>query len=284
MNNNSKSYTIEGDIDFYKELYDSLDDPDNQQTEEVCLISNMPLSENYVELECHHKFNYLPLFKDIYNHKTKFNSLEVSHLRIHELRCPYCRNKQSKLLPFHENMGVEQVHGVNWISEEILTTKAGIGMKNGNCCWDGYECHTHNVVMNGTTGLNYCYIHFKIVSKQIIKEKREEARLAKLKDKKHQKEKLKKELNQQKEISKQQLKHAKEILKQQIKEEKALAKSIKIFKLPPTCNENVIISMNNIENIDMKCSAILKHGLRKGEECGAKGKINGYCLRHSAKL
>ena len=66
-------YKIEGNIDFYDELYKSLDIEENEQkTDEdnnLCLITNEPLTDKYHEMACGHKFNYLPLFLDIKNHK-----------------------------------------------------------------------------------------------------------------------------------------------------------------------------------------------------------------------
>jgi hypothetical protein len=66
-------YNIEGNINFYEELYKSLDTEDKQDNNDYCLISNQPLVENYVTMSCGHKFNYQPLFYDILNHKKKFN-------------------------------------------------------------------------------------------------------------------------------------------------------------------------------------------------------------------
>ena len=58
-----KNYIIEGDIDFYAELYSSLDNKDTQnQLDEtnnnVCLITDESLEANSVTLLCNHKFNY----------------------------------------------------------------------------------------------------------------------------------------------------------------------------------------------------------------------------------
>jgi hypothetical protein len=90
---------------------DSLDDKNR------CLITNDVLTENHVVLQCGHKFNYLPLFKDLVNRKTKLAPLDSQNLKVNEIRCPYCREKESKLLPYYENMGVEKFHGVNYIDE-----------------------------------------------------------------------------------------------------------------------------------------------------------------------
>ena len=117
-------YNIENNIDFYKELYSSShnDDDDvitednNIDTSELCLISNEPLKPFFVKLTCGHKFNYYPLYKDIFNHKKRFNNLEQSKnkLGLQQIRCPYCRNIQNELLPFHEDLGLPKEIGVNY--------------------------------------------------------------------------------------------------------------------------------------------------------------------------
>ena len=65
-------YNIEGGINFYNELSKSLNNNDNNNdndNDNECLISCMPLTENYVTLECNHKFNYEPLYKEICQQK-----------------------------------------------------------------------------------------------------------------------------------------------------------------------------------------------------------------------
>ena len=63
-------YNIEGEVDFYKELYDfSNDNIENSNELNKCLITYSDLIDNFVELKCGHKFNYAPLYKDIYNYK-----------------------------------------------------------------------------------------------------------------------------------------------------------------------------------------------------------------------
>lgn len=117
-------YKIEGNIDFYAELYKSLDIEENEEkTEEdnnLCLISNQPLTDTHIQLICGHKFNYMPLYLDIKNHKQLFNSLEgtSTRLNIDEIRCPYCRKKQIGLLPYYPDIGLK-THGVNYINQSI---------------------------------------------------------------------------------------------------------------------------------------------------------------------
>jgi DNA-directed RNA polymerase subunit RPC12/RpoP len=108
-----KKYNIEGSIDFFSELYKSLDDED----ENLCLITNLPLSEKYVTMDCGHKFNYIPLYFDIKNHKQKFNGMEGSSSRLNknEIRCPYCRNRHKGVLPYYEDLGLAKIDGVNFV-------------------------------------------------------------------------------------------------------------------------------------------------------------------------
>jgi hypothetical protein len=71
-------------------------------------------------MDCGHKFNYIPLYKDIYNHKKKYNRMESGgqQSKINEIRCPYCRNIQKGVLPYYDDLGLEKVHGVNTIISE----------------------------------------------------------------------------------------------------------------------------------------------------------------------
>lgn len=110
-------YIIEGgDIDFYKELQNESND---EEYDDCCLISNNMLTDRFITMECGHKFNYIPLYKDLVNHKTKFNNMEstLSTLKNNEIRCPYCRKKQNGILPYYEDMGLKKVNGVNYITE-----------------------------------------------------------------------------------------------------------------------------------------------------------------------
>ena len=111
-------YYIENNINFYAELYKSLDDNTIVDDDNKCLITNELLIDKFVTLECNHKFNYVPLYKDLINHKKKFNQLETKSgiLKINEIRCPYCRNKQTTLLPYYEELNLEKVNGINYLN------------------------------------------------------------------------------------------------------------------------------------------------------------------------
>jgi hypothetical protein len=254
------NYIIEGNFDFYKELYESLDDSDNnnmdEQLAQVCLISNTPLTKHFVELECKHAFNYVPLFKDLVNHKTKFSSLDTHRLKVNEIRCPYCRNKQGNVLPYIEELGLPKEHGVNWINMELMSTINVVDLKIGQCCWgNGNECSAIHVLTNGSSNMDYCYYHYKLTAKKM-----------QMAQKLKQKLELKALIAQAKAEEKQKKLDA----KNEMKTAKALGKKVVVVNT----GENIILSAQST------CQAILKSGPRKGEACGCAVKINNCCTRH----
>ena len=95
---------------------EKLNAPDNDEninsSEDICLIGCEPLDNTQIKLECNHSFNYINLY-----HDACFQQKNVKYaayiLKVNQLRCPYCRNVQEKLLPYKKYENVERVHGVN---------------------------------------------------------------------------------------------------------------------------------------------------------------------------
>ena len=135
-------YIIEGNTDFFNELYKSLDNDENEHKTDadnnLCLITNQPLTEMSVKMTCGHKFNYVPLYLDIKNHKLKFNQMEKlqNRLKTNEIRCPYCRNTQTGLLPYYECLNLAQIHGVNYINPDHKVNSSSLNSlyNNYNMC------------------------------------------------------------------------------------------------------------------------------------------------------
>jgi len=72
MNNSSGfTYEIEGNVDFFKELKQMGSTPYETVSLEVedntakCLITDEKLRKDHVTLKCGHRFNYIPLFKEV---------------------------------------------------------------------------------------------------------------------------------------------------------------------------------------------------------------------------
>jgi hypothetical protein len=274
-------YKIEGNIDFFEELYKSLDNEENlDEDTNTCLITNQILTDKFIQLQCGHKFNYVPLFLDIKNHKQKFNALEGNSTRLdnNEIRCPYCRNKHSGVLPYYEEFGYAKINGVNHYDPSVKgyqgysykqceylslnlnydpsgnlqmeTNKNNTGnVKFFVCYASGSKINIENSELNNDNKC-YCYKHKNIVikahNKKISEKAKEEAKAKKLLEKQVAKEE-----------------------KEKAKEEKEKAKELK------KKNKNVIIGVETVG-----CIEILKSGLNKGKPCGCNIIIDNLCNRH----
>jgi len=286
-------YVIEENLSFYDELYKSLDDSEPQEdTAELCLITNNPLKENFVTLGCNHKFNYDAIYNDIYCHKKKYNSMERCSLKEKEIRCPYCRTINKDLLPYVE--GYQKVHGVNFYDEaqddEAHYAKNYIyhsDFKPGVCAYvpiasnpidnivvPPQKCTNCYVKMFQIDNKSYCNNHYRTRTREIytankIKEKMEKKNALMLEKQKIKDEKTKAKIEET-------MKKKEEKLKKQA--EKLNTKSNKMK------NENVVISspQQQLSEIDQtKCIQILKSGPNKGKQCGCKIVSNGLCGRHN---
>ena len=71
MNSTGFTYEIEGEIDFFKELKQLSSTPDISLSLTIddniarCLITDEKLRKDHVTLKCGHRFNYVPLFKEV---------------------------------------------------------------------------------------------------------------------------------------------------------------------------------------------------------------------------
>jgi hypothetical protein len=296
-------YIIEGGLDFYEELYKSLDiEETNEKTEEdnnLCLITNQPLTDNFVKLNCSHKFNYIPLFLDFKNHKQKFNGMEgsSSKLATDEIRCPYCRTKQKGVLPYYEELGFPKINGVNDINSFSSSKSSSCSYKtcefvllnaefdpsgnnptdfdsnnSGNCKF--IKCYHTGTKLGYVESYgdekHYCWHHKKEMIKKYKKE---------IKDK--QKEQAKKAKEEEKQKAKDESKKEKEEAREKVKKEKEEAK--KSLKTKTTIEtENVVIGETNIIDLTVNtgCIEILKSGQNKGKYCGCKIILDDLCNRH----
>jgi DNA-directed RNA polymerase subunit RPC12/RpoP len=267
-------YSVEDNLDFYAELYKSLDESgenkivNNNENDNICLITNSLLTENYVKLACGHRFNYIPLFKDLVVRKNKTAAMDTQILKTNEIRCPYCRNKEMTLLPYYENMGVDKVHGVNFIDETkiVAKTKCASSYFSGSCNYkDGNLFCQHTYVTTFEDGKDYCYSHVRLLERKALKDKilkkKEEEKAKKL---------------QEKQKAKDEKQNEKAAAKQKLKEEKDLKKTEKKVGKVSTDENLVIFSENG-------CKQILKTGARKGQICGCKIKSGDFCSRHTKK-
>jgi len=269
-------YIIEGNIDFYKELYDAHDN-ENEDNTNICLITQLPLTDKYVVLECGHKFNYEPLYNDIFNHKTnkKVIIMEKRMLKTYELRCPYCRNIQKGLLPYHSDLPFKKVNGVNYFNSKKELFKSG-PISIGNCEYEQSiegevtKCKDYVVVKIDLLNKCFCFNHkkqaiieFLNLEKEDKKNKLIQEKIKMKEDKIKLKEEKIKKLNEQKNMKQ----------KDKLKEEKD--------KLKEDTTSNIVLE---IKDNECQCIHILKTGKNKDSQCSGKTYKNNLCLRHYNKL
>jgi hypothetical protein len=133
----SKNYIIDGDTDgiiegdFFSQLKNILTQSSEDDAvineDNCCLLTKEPLHSVHIILSCGHKFNYVPLYREVIVQKTiglSPNGYYTSHsLKRNEIKCPYCRNVQDKLLPYIEYDGVKKTVGVNYPAKMTMTSQ-----------------------------------------------------------------------------------------------------------------------------------------------------------------
>ena len=260
------NYIIEDNINFYDELYKSLDNDDtnkddDSEMKELCLITNEPLIHHFVKLSCNHTFNYLPIFKYLVNYRTTFWSMDNVVLPYNEIICPYCRTREKNVLPYYEDMGLDKIQGINSYDPSF-------------CCASTSCNRSYNLKIFGGDNKYYCSSHYGIVEykyqKMIDKEKKKQMAKQTVLDKK---KAAKNTPKQEKDAAKIQEKLAKQSLKKQFDN--------------TNTNSHVDTSENTLNAILTNilagtCKQIIKSGMNKGKRCGCKVKKDGYCLRHQS--
>jgi hypothetical protein len=272
-------YIVEGDIDFYKELYNSLDDDNVEvpKTDNLCLITNAPLEKNHIKLLCNHRFNYIPLYNDLC--KQQKNGTELYHKK-NLIKCPYCRSLHEYILPFNEN--VAPVYGINtlnriYINDKMIKSSYNnipFGYTEGVCEYKIISQHDPPVYVECNSIYvkqienNKCYCaHHKYLGLQLYWSQLKEEYIKK---KEEQKKKIKEDkliIKAQKEEQKKNLLEKKKKEKEDIKKQKEKEKTEKK------------------EGDNFTCIQVLKSGNRKGQECGCKTQnTNKLCKRHVGKI
>ncbi len=244
-------YIIQGNVNFYDELYKSLDDSDDEK-DNICQITGEPLIDRFVTMECGHKFNYKPLFKEIYRQKYDYGTYTVENLdnknkhklklseKDYYLKCPYCREIQFTILPFYEdlvkpNKMYKAVYGINSLDSTLPNTKKipyvahysnsfhyfgkEFSMSGSQC--DYVNCYASHTAHIDNTNLNYCHVHWKLGLKQhnaVQKQKFKEQKQKLLDEKKKLLEEKKKLIEQKKQV----LEEKKQIKKQLLQEKQKL--------------------------------------------------------------
>jgi len=281
------NYKIEGDINFYESLYNSLDydsenDNDEKSKKQICEITGQELKDRFVTLECNHTFNYDALYTEICKQKFDFQTYTMDTMSKKDMqtirdkkieyfiKCPYCRNIQFTLLPYYDDLPFAKKYGVNTddidfkviktfssynVSAVHTFTLYGYQFSKGTCCKTN--------LINGKNVPCWQKYTTPIIAPD----------------------------NTTKDLCtihvRPEVKEYKLQIKKKIMEEKLLAKALKAKELEEKKNKKAekAIKVNDKKAtllcIPCKCTAILKTGLRKGETCDKNALENNLCKRHS---
>ena len=125
----------------------------------ICLISKEILHPNHITLVCNHKFNYIPIYKEVLYQKTKFNTLyEVTKLNYNQIKCPYCRTITNKLLPFIPYPCVKLAKNIHSSDNNCIpVAKCSHFIKKHNGDGDGDGDGDHNAHCNAKCNKNALY-------------------------------------------------------------------------------------------------------------------------------
>jgi len=182
---------LNDDMKLFEELLNQEEETEEtEETEEnICLITNEKLENNYIKLDCDHKFNYIALYNEVVYQKTK-KILDNSRLKINEIKCPYCRDVTDKLLPYYKYYNIPSVRGVTNPEKYTMKIQECEHRRNNKKCSrpgcitkDGIFCNIHmkikkideEIIENMDEKFNKNY------KKKTIKELREELKNSKLK-------------------------------------------------------------------------------------------------------
>lgn len=182
---NKKYYIIEGvdaegddlENDFFNKLKfmtQCNESIENVNIDSCCLLTKEALNDIHVTLNCGHKFNYIPLYKEVVIQKTSAGITSNGYynsctLRLNEVKCPYCRSVQDKLLPFLNYDDIKRLRGVNGpeslcmkarMCEYIETANKKKKKNTKKEISDSCECNAIHLV----NGVYYCKKHYDQVN------------------------------------------------------------------------------------------------------------------------
>ena len=138
---------------------------------DICLISHEKLDPfKKITLTCNHSFNYDCLLKSLEKNKNYYNIRNLQ--KFIQYKCPYCRNKPDRLLPYIPEIYPKKLFGINWGHRKAETKQCSFINTKGKPC--------NKICLN-----QYCEKHYvKSLKKKplTVKELRIKAKQLKLKN------------------------------------------------------------------------------------------------------
>jgi len=154
---------VEDGFDFWSELAN--DEPNSPVTDDCCLLTQEPLTFNYITMPCGHKYNYVAICKEISNMKLP-NTYYKPGIKLarNQTFCPYCRKIFNQLLPKIPCVDfVPAMHvcsSTNHIEHRTCQYVFQSGKRIGQCCGKknavdtkiGAFCSQHTCSKKKSTG------------------------------------------------------------------------------------------------------------------------------------
>lgn len=156
------SKNLKQTIAFNKLLQEELK-KNNELDDNICLITKEPLEKTFIKLSCNHTFNYDAIYNEIFKQKVIKNYKEIQKLNNNCLKCPYCRNIQTKLLP--HKPGTKKTKLVNWPPKNSMENPY---LKN-NCKYTFKSGKRKNNSCNIKCADKFCNKHFKYIENKKLK-------------------------------------------------------------------------------------------------------------------
>ena len=153
------NYILPNNIDFFKEINNiSINENFNDiSNNNICLITQEKLTDNFIKLPCNHTFNYMSIYNEILFQKNHINKrLESSKTSLYQIKCPFCRTIHNGILPYYEDNNIKIINGINSPYKYILSCyecnyfkRNNIKCnKKANCYKIGKYCNLHQKYLN----------------------------------------------------------------------------------------------------------------------------------------
>lgn len=139
---------VEDEFDFWSELAN--DEPITPVTDDCCLLTQEPLTLNFITMPCGHKYNYVAICKEISNMKSPKTYYYNNGVKLakNQTLCPYCRNIFNQLLPKIPCMDFVPAKYVcsstNHIEHRTCQYVFQSGKRKGECCGKKNAYDTNN--------------------------------------------------------------------------------------------------------------------------------------------
>ena len=154
------------EFNFKDALKDAIDNPDDLNNANMCLISRNPFNSfNFIKLSCGHLFQYDILIHSLVKNKNYRNSKLINK---NIIKCPYCRHVIDIKLPYIHELVKKKYYGINYHNNQTPD------FPEPNKCID---IQKNKKVCNKHCLNEYCKKHFSAVNdnsleKNTIKELR----------------------------------------------------------------------------------------------------------------